>query len=972
MQKLFYFLISFIFTVTAAFSVEIKGIVRDADTEDPLGGVNVYIEGTLVGTSTDQDGYFSMVYDTEQDFELTFSYVGYKALVRKLSPQDDLTALAIELNEDIFQSEAIVVTGIASRTSKDVAEVSVSRLPASNYTEVNAYQNVSQLVTGKISGVQLKPSSGNVGGGFRFFMRGGGGLNGDEQPVIYIDGILMDDAEIAGYGTGGQGMSALAGLNPDDIENIEVLKGPAGASSYGTNGSNGVVLITTKKGRLVPGVEGKKKGIAIDYRFSIGRNVNSYDYKEEDFISYKDANANFSDGNIYHHTLSASGGSNFLKYYASFDSRKEDGILPSNWMDRKSYRVNVNAFPNEKVTLQLTAGYNTTKMSRPWNDNNIYGYLGNTLLFPNSYLFTDSASIRAMVDDNEVNRFLGSFKVTYTPIKNLEASFGVGLDNSDWRQDQLYPKDKPYSLVTDGRRNVWNRENKQHTYDFYLRYKYDIMSGFLGTSMIGSQWFERKETTSQFQAEEFGTELITEIGAGAEFKDKGETKLNTKSAGIFFNQNFTYKNQYFMTLGLRQDYASSIGIEASSIFYPAASFALRFDHYDFTPSVFDLLKLRLAYGESGQLPGPTQSIPFLWRAQTGGYGAGAVIDAIGTATLEPERIKEFEIGFDFEIFKNYAFEFTYYLQNATNSIVGLEESPSTGLTASSIPFNIGAMKNSGFESMIQASLIRTPDYGLDLSLIWNYQTNEVTDLGGAQPIYNFDVNVIKEGLPKHEFHTWRVDGAEFDADGVYDGPLVYETPDTTDDNRVSFGNPLPDHTGSFSLNFRFLKNFRLYAMCDWALGQKVFNYTSQFATRFGNNPEYNLLANKLDLAGGAAIDTNVTRLTPGTSAYKDAAHQYAKLDGGYDGNFIQEADYFKLREISISYSFKDLLATIPKYRLVDDIILGFSARNLLTITKYKGADVEVNVTGSRGGARGIDFLTLQSPTVYNFWLRIAL
>lgn len=252
MPKLLMFLFCLIFLLGSglpAFAVDIKGLVVDSRTDEPLVGVNVFIQGTSAGTATDQDGYFSFVYETEMDFKLVFDFVGYKTVEMPVSPSDDLSRLEVRMNEDIFQSETIVVTGIASRTSKDVAEVAVSRVPTADYLDVTAYQDLSQLVTGKISGVQLTPSSGNVGGGYRFYMRSGGGLNGDEQPVIYIDGVRVDDSEVEGYQVGGQGMSILSNLNPEDIENIEVLKGPAGAATYGTNGSNGVVLITTKRGK---------------------------------------------------------------------------------------------------------------------------------------------------------------------------------------------------------------------------------------------------------------------------------------------------------------------------------------------------------------------------------------------------------------------------------------------------------------------------------------------------------------------------------------------------------------------------------------------------------------------------------------------------------------------------------------------------------------------------------------------------
>ena len=196
----------------------------------------------------------------------------------------------------------------------------------------------------------------------------------------------------------------------------------------------------------------------------------------------------------------------------------------------------------------------------------------------------------------------------------------------------------------------------------------------------------------------------------------------------------------------------------------------------------------------------------LWGATSGAYGGGATVVNIGNTEIKPERIKEFEFGIDAEFLRMFSLEFTYYVQNADNSIVGFNNPPTTGLTASSVPYNIGSIKSSGFESLLQANLLTSPDFGLDLSFIWNYQTNEVTSLGGAQPIFDgFNQNVIKEGLPKHEFYMVKVMGAKFDANGAYAGVDV-----STD--RYDFGNPIPSHTGSFTINFRFLKNFNLYVL----------------------------------------------------------------------------------------------------------------------------------------------------------------
>jgi len=252
----------------------------------------------------------------------------------------------------------------------------------------------------------------------------------------------------------------------------------------------------------------------------------------------------------------------------------------------------------------------------------------------------------------------------------------------------------------------------------------------------------------------------------------------------------------------------------------------------------------------------------------------------------------------------------------------------------------------------------------------NYQKNEVKDLGGAQPIFGpFDLNVIAEGMSKHAFYTRKVIGALFNEDGTYAGPDV-------EAERSYCGTPIPPYTGSFGLNLRIFKNFRIDVLAEWATGHSMFNNTKLFAnylgTAFGlgaNTGEYQDLQELLGLADWGRGNTP---LTPGTSAYEGAAHEYAKLNYDYDSNYIEEADYFKIREVSISYSFKDLIPKVYGTRLISDLVVGVSGRNLWTTTKYSGADVELNFDGSRGLIRGQDFLTLMQPRVYNVWFRVSL
>ena len=248
-----WYLILPIFLVQSFTFAVVSGIISDK-SGNPLKGANILLKGTDLGVATKEDGTFILEYVPEGEYSLEITYIGFKT--KKITTTDS-TNLAIILENDVFSSESVVVTGISSERSIGNTEVSVSRVNVSEMSKAISFSDVSQMLYGKMSGVDIRKASGNVGGGWRFDVRAGGGLNGDEQPVIYIDGVRMDNDEFYSVFAGGQGVSTLADLNPEDIEGIDILKGPAGATTYGTNGSNGVVLITTKRGSKQDRTDGK-------------------------------------------------------------------------------------------------------------------------------------------------------------------------------------------------------------------------------------------------------------------------------------------------------------------------------------------------------------------------------------------------------------------------------------------------------------------------------------------------------------------------------------------------------------------------------------------------------------------------------------------------------------------------------------------------------------------------------------------
>ena len=945
----------------------VRGKVTDGKTGDGLPGANVYIRALGLGVSADATGAYSFTVPEEkakgERAVLAAKVVGYKEKSERITLKPGVVTVDFALEEDIFQTEEVVVTGIASKTSRSVAEVAVARIPVADLTSKVNYQGLGQMFTGKVSGVNVTIPSGNVGAGWRFFVRGGGGLNGDEQPVIYIDGARLDNSEFALTSVGGQTVSNLSNLNPNDIDNVEILKGPAAAAMYGTGGSNGVVLITTKSGKLTQ--QGKTN---IEYTFGYGTNQKYYSYDESKYLNAAAYN-NILDqpGMLREHQLSAAGGTGIYKYYASFSNRYEEGLIPfQNHLEKNSFRVNISALPSEKLNLKVSTGFTWSEMYLPQMDDNIYSWNSNAFVYQNRWNNCDSAAIAAYTSKNESNQFLGSASVIWRPIRNFEINVGSGLEVTTWDGTSLRPYGYKYSGNSTGEKNLSRRFVKQFTHDLNARYSLNFFDVNL-TSIVGTQVLDRSYLRQSSGGMYYPNEDIQTIQSATQQAIASESRSNTRSAGIYWNNEFSYNDTYFWTLAVRRDYASVIGVDAPAITYPKGSLSVRLDKYDILPSdIFGLFKLRVAYGETGQLPSLADAIPLTWNAPTGAVGTGVNISSKGNSAIEPERIKEWEFGIDVEFLKMFSLELTHYRQNATNSIVASTTAPSSGLYRFSYPVNIGSIESWGFESQLQINPIRSADYDLNLSFIWNYQKNEVKNLGETDEITN-GTEVIRPGLPKHQFFTYVALSPKFDATTKkYIGVNL-----STD--RVDLGNPVPDHSGSVSINFRFLKNFTLYAMGDWALNNKIYANSINRLINYNTYLPQRDLALKLGLISASNMlprDAAITALTPGTQEYIDAAGQYIQYDRGANGNFVQDASFFVFREFSLSYDLTALMNEYLPNTYLAGLNVGVSIRNVYRWSKYD-LGFEASSEGGRSDFLGEDYNTLPQPRNMRFWIRFG-
>lgn len=954
----------------------ISGRVEDAKTGLSLPGANVLLVETLKGTATEPDGRYIIPAIPVGIYTLRVSFVGYKTHKERVVVGRDTLQINVSLEPDFARYDEVVVTGMATERSKATADVAVSRIDSRKFMENNEYGSFDQLAMGKVSGLVIQPSTGNVAGGARLILRALTGLNGPRQPTVYVDGVRVDAFVLPHYSVGGQAVSALSQLNPNDIESVEVLKGPAGAALYGTSGSNGVILIKTSKGSF-------RSPVTVGYRVVLGANTQAKEYDAFTASTPDAANAIFRTGAIGEHAVEVRGGSETVRFLTSYDNRSEDGQIHNDSQDRETFRANLETVPSDRFRLNANAFYLRNDVFRPTNDNTTDGYLANVSVLPKPYLYADSAAIENLVDLSKISRFIGGVDITFSPLRRATLHAGVGYDGMDVREDRSALLGYRLSTSSSGLRAAFLTTTEQTTYQVDGRISYALSRNLEGSTTAGFQAFNRDQNIYRVAKRDFSTSLISTLQAADTYLEALNIDSHERELGIFATQEVVFRDQVFVMLGLRRDYASAIGITAPSIFYPRASFALRIDRL-LTLRHLNSLKVRVAYGEAGQLPDPLAGVPLVWGAKQSPVGPGAVVTGIGNANIEPERIGEFEIGIETALFdERLTFEGTYYRQHATNSIVRFQYPLSSGLTAGSVPANLGSAKGWGGETSLSGTPIYSRNYSLDMTLMWQWQDNKVTSLGGAPRIGG--ANAITEGLPNGAYQGWR-SRATFDEEGRYTGPEVTSTDEDGDGqpDLVFFGVPYPKQNGSLLLSFRFLRDFRFSALADWQLGGKINLVDDAIRAGVSTNASRNIAlvqigavtdpckVNLCDDQGNVRADFKGYDLTAqevGSDAYRSAAETVARTESVVKGvlvwgNFLQDTDFFKLREVSIGYDFTDLIRRSRFGQFVRSARFVLAGRNLFTSTTFEGMDPEASSGGAFSFVRG-SLLTLPQPrTLY--------
>ena len=890
-----------------------SGIVLDAETKEPLiGAVIATADGEK--TVSDQNGEFKI--NVKRGERVSISYVGYEN--KQLRIDDTQQRTVVNLDKGLTLKEVNVVASIASARSKKAVGADVAHLDATKLLDKGQASNLSDLLDGRVSGMQMFQSNGKVGMPIRFNMRSGATLSMDRDPIIYIDGVRYNNSHTSDINTSQDALSALNDLPMDDIASIDIIKGPAAAASYGAEAANGVIVITTKR-QSAHNVERGK--LSASAKITVGWSTKAREYTQ--FVNNTDINNFFVTG---HNTSAyASFTKNFSPGNQLFFSLNENhvgGIVPGNKDVRHSLRAAYD-MKQGPFTLNFSVGYVNGNISIPQTAQGRNDAIWNLMRAQKPWGYVSERTWRAMKWKYDNDRLTAALRMTYILPYDIKLETQLGLDLN--HIEGLYSLPHGYLLGTndEGAKDISNRRNQNITWDWKASRQFELNPKLHLTATLLSQIVQRRETMNKVSASIFPAD-IDNIAAAAQ-RSVLESSFEQRTWGLYGEAFLNYDNRLFINAGLRRDASNLIGRNVASIYYPSLSVAYNVGK----------AKLRTAYGESGRLPYPTDAFTYYEMKGMSAYGPLLVPGKKGNDNIRPERMREIEAGLDWAPARH-QIGLTAYAQFTSDAIIYTPLLSSNGWVGDE-PHNVGRVNGWGVELSWNwkawQNATRTAD--LNVFVTANYQGNRVINTGGVD-IENLP-NVLKEGQPAYAFYYKEVTGARYDASGKYLGAKE-------SDEYHYLGKPFPDFNGAFGFDLRLLSNLTLSAKFNWAVGASVYNQSFYNVAGLGDN-----LKKREELRAQLAAET------VGTDAYRAVAEKLARTERSR-ANYIEKADFLRLSSISLGYD-----ASSWAKRLTSGFVKGarllFTAQNLFLITNYSGIEPQVESNGGTRQTRGMGSLS---------------
>ncbi len=961
----------------------IRGRITDAGTQRPIADVQIGIAGSVLGAVTSQTGEFLLANVPSGERTVTVRRIGFTPVTRTVTvPAGAQATLDVQLAASATTLDQVVVTGTGVAAERRTLGNAITSLDVAELTQKASVLNVTEVLQSRTPGVTVLPGSGVPGTAGEIRIRGASSISG-YRPVVFVDGIRYNTDQngafpATGNGTAGlaqssQVTSALDFINPNDIESIEVIMGPAAATLYGADAANGVIQIITKKGtrgqqplRWSGKYERGTSELAvdlplnyttctqarIDQRSAAGDTLwpgcqgLSANTVITDNPIERDPNA-IRAGTLERMSLSLRGGGDQYSFYVAGDRDTEEGIFFNSFNKRNSARGNFTFIPNEVSNFVVTVNYIQTDLRLPIGDESPAGILLSGVRGQPGFLRPETVGpgwstidpARSNLYNNRTagERLTLGTTVNLNPASWFRNRLTVGIDNTNAKADLLFLPDEN-DQTPEGAVLQRTPVTRVYSIDYAGNLLYSPTSDLTTTTTFGTQIVSNQFRQLSATGTGLGAPTVTIIGS-AQTTSGSNNFTENNSVGYFLQEQFGWKNRLFLTGAVRADDNSSFGSNFDIIVYPKASLSWVLSEEPALANLVDAarltsFKLRSAWGQAGRAPTPYSAVQTysVSVATLGAATASALrTSSFGNPDLRPEKGQEYEVGFDASMFNDrLGLDATYYNKTTTDMLVSVPVAPSTGFPVSRLD-NLGEVSNRGFEVALTGSPILMPKFIWETRLNYAANTNELVDFGIPGRVSETPGGQAYGAVQQHR--------AGFPLGGYWaplpkrndnGTPVLTPTGGVVLDTATYLGSSVPLREIGFSNTFTLFENLRVYTLLDYKGGHKLFNLKERNRCQAGaaencartNDPAARFPVSAADSMLAAEIP--VWRTVPST--------------------YIEDASFVKLREISLSYFLPQRLVARTGASAAS---ISISGRNLALWSDYSGIDPEVNSYGGR-------------------------
>jgi TonB-dependent SusC/RagA subfamily outer membrane receptor len=984
------------FPAMAQSTATVRGRVTDGGSGRAVPDVQVTVSGTRIGATTSANGEYTLSLVPLGARTLVARRIGYQPATRVVTVTDGANVVDIPLHVSAVNLSEVVVTGTGTATERRKVGTSIASVDSTMIGRSLA-TTLDQAMQGKIAGAQITQNSGGPGGGgVSVRLRGVNSFISGSDPLYIVDGVIVDNgsAQLADLGIRSNPQNRLADINPNDIERVEIVRGAAAAALYGSRANNGVVQIFTKRGNIgrprytftsrYAVAELREQQPFNFYPFDVhGLPINRFNYQNDIFASAPQTEQN----------ITVEGGNEQTRYYLSGNFAEEDGIMRSTSSRRAGVRLNLQQQLANRLIANATANYISTHNElQAFGEQNDFGIMGSLFFAPTHIDFrpvngvyplpptlgtNPLLAIARIRNPQQIDRFIGSSKLTWTPLTRLLVDYTLGVDNATFEQRQFVPRGAVLGTGPNstGRSQSVFQGTLVVNQDGVASYSWAPLGSVEMRSTGGFNYTAQRIRMTNAVAN--GLAPVGELVSAGSSPIAGQSDVQLRTLGFYGQQEVSWADKLFLVGAVRYDASSTFAPSERWQVFP--KFSASYVVFDNRPGQLNNFRVRSAIGWAGSQPGIVNAYSqYITYTQLPFAGRPGFVNDVtfGNPELKNERAREWELGAELGFLAGRAgLDATYYDRVVTDLLFFRPLPSSTGFSRQFAP--IGTMSNKGIELALNTTNLDRENLSWLSSVTYSRNRNLVESLkildfqsAGGYP------NRIRTGEPAGVFYgsyiaRHCVTGAIlFDSLGRYRRTADMGTAaqrqavsgGTCNDslNKV-IGDPNPSFMASLLNEVTLWKKWRVRALLDGVFGNDIMNLSTraQNAGIASNSKEYE----RELLPYG-----DPRKLPPGYNARTQGIFEY----------WIEDGTFIKLREVSASYTLD--AAPVRRY-FRDGIDLTLSGRNLAVWTDYSGYDPEINLFGTNAGGlgsvqttaadRGFDFGGYPIPRVWSLTARFT-